>query len=334
VIARDVPLARLDTFLHPMSRMPMFSQVDAAIAAIVTGEPRAKQRDIAARVGVTESTVRSRLQRLIETGALKPTIQVHPTLEQSRLTFMVKIVLREGHRPDAVLEAPEFDDSPWSALQSADGRLFVQLTAADVDHLADRVDRVRAVVGVDEASVTMITRIETGPEWGHVRSERDWKAHPRALDDVDRALIDALRANGRATYTDLSAVVGLTVAATRRRVLRLTEDELIRFATLVVGPISGSEASIELRVAAADMAAIDAALLTMPGIRYVIHQTGPFGLACYAVSPDATGLGRIVADIRRDPRVRECVVDPFLVLRDSLSWAASAPSAAEGAPVE
>ena len=303
----------------------MLSEVDAAIAAIVTGEPRAKQRDIAARVGVTESTVRSRLQRLIETGALKPTIQVHPTLEQSRLTFMVKIVLGEGLPPETVLESSEFDDSPWSALQSADGRLFVQLTATDVDHLADRMDRVHAVPGVDEASVTMVTRIETGPEWGHLRSERGWKAHPRALDDVDRSLIDALRANGRATYTELAAVVGLTVAATRRRVLRLTEDELIRFATLVVGPVSGSEASIELRVAAIDVPEVEAALLAMPGVRYVIHQTGPFGLACYAVSSDASGLGGIVADIRSDPRVRECVVDPFIVLRDSLSWAANAP---------
>jgi DNA-binding Lrp family transcriptional regulator len=314
----------------------MFNEVDAAIAAIVTGEPRVKQRDIAARVGVTESTVRSRLQRLIETGALKPTIQVHPSLEQTRLTFMVKIVLREGHRPDAVLEEPEFDDSPWSALQSADGRLFVQLTATDVDHLADRMERVRAVVGVDEASISMVTHIETGPEWGHVRSERGWKAHPRALDNVDRSLIDALRANGRSTYTELSEVVGLTVAATRRRVLRLTDDELIRFATLLAGPISGSEASIELRVGAADVAAVENVLLSMPGIRYVIHQTGPFGLACYAVSSDAAGLGGIAADIRRDPRVRECVVDPFLVLRDSLSWAASAPSAPEivtGAPI-
>jgi Lrp/AsnC family transcriptional regulator, leucine-responsive regulatory protein len=41
------------------------------------------------------------------------------------------------------------------------------------------------------------------------------------VDDVDRSLLRMLRADGRRTYSDMAAQVGLSVAAVKRRVDRL-----------------------------------------------------------------------------------------------------------------
>jgi|SRR5690242_9052473 len=47
------------------------------------------------------------------------------------------------------------------------------------------------------------------------------------LDDADRRLLDLLCADGRATYSELAAQVGLSIAATKRRVDRLRSDGII-----------------------------------------------------------------------------------------------------------
>jgi hypothetical protein len=57
-----------------------------------------------------------------------------------------------------------------------------------------------------------------------------------------------------------------------------------------------------------------------PEVRYVIEQSGEFNLACYAVADDTAGLSAAVANILADTRVRRSSVDPFLVIRDRLSW--------------
>ena len=48
-----------------------------------------------------------------------------------------------------------------------------------------------------------------------------------AIDDIDRALIGALIADGRATYAALAPAVGLSQAATRTRVQRLLDEQVI-----------------------------------------------------------------------------------------------------------
>ena len=47
------------------------------------------------------------------------------------------------------------------------------------------------------------------------------------IDEIDRELIRALQADGRASYMDLSRLVGLSDAACRQRVMRLLEEEVL-----------------------------------------------------------------------------------------------------------
>src|SRR3712207_5429304 len=56
------------------------------------------------------------------------------------------------------------------------------------------------------------------------------------MDAVDRRIIEALLQDGRAPYTEIAPVVGLSVSATKRRVDRLIRDEVIRGFVAVVDP--------------------------------------------------------------------------------------------------
>ena len=56
------------------------------------------------------------------------------------------------------------------------------------------------------------------------------------MDPIDRQLVEALLEDGRASYADLAATVGLSVSATKRRVDRMRSTDVIRGFTAVVDP--------------------------------------------------------------------------------------------------
>lgn len=69
-----------------------------------------------------------------------------------------------------------------------------------------------------------------------------WRNHPgsslavafHAVDDIDRAIIDQLRRNGRLTNLELSGRVGLSPSPCLRRVRQLEEEGIIRGYTTIV----------------------------------------------------------------------------------------------------
>ncbi|MCW4353656.1 Lrp/AsnC family transcriptional regulator [Hoyosella sp. YIM 151337] len=55
-----------------------------------------------------------------------------------------------------------------------------------------------------------------------------------AIDSIDQSLLRLLQADGRATYSELAGQVGLSVAATKRRIDRLCANGIITGFTAVV----------------------------------------------------------------------------------------------------
>lgn len=98
------------------------------------------------------------------------------------------------------------------------------------------------------------------------------------VDDLDHRLIELLRQDGRRTYSDMAGVVGLSVAAVKRRVDRLQETGVITGFTVQVDhtklgwPV---EAFTELRYAGATRVAdIVATASTVPEVQAVFTIAG------------------------------------------------------------
>ncbi|MGC3995591.1 MAG: Lrp/AsnC family transcriptional regulator [Propionicimonas sp.] len=69
------------------------------------------------------------------------------------------------------------------------------------------------------------------------------------MDQVDRAIIESLKANARAPYGDIGAEVGLSASAVKRRIDKLVEDGTIRGFTILLDPAAegrSTEAYVEL----------------------------------------------------------------------------------------
>ena len=109
---------------------------------------------------------------------------------------------------------------------------------------------------------------------------------PRAmqLDDVSKAIIEQLQADGRRSYADIGKAVGLSEAAVRQRVQKLTESGVMQIVA-VTDPMQlgfTRQAMIGIR-AAGDTRVLAEQLAEIREIDYVVLTAGSFDLLAEVV---------------------------------------------------
>ncbi|BDZ53607.1 Regulatory protein AsnC [Agromyces marinus] len=110
---------------------------------------------------------------------------------------------------------------------------------------------------------------------------------PVQLDDVSKAIIEQLQADGRRSYADIGKAVGLSEAAVRQRVQRLTEAGVMQIVA-VTDPMQlgfTRQAMIGIR-ATGDTRVLAEALAEIPEIDYVVLTAGSFDLMAEVVCED------------------------------------------------
>lgn len=110
---------------------------------------------------------------------------------------------------------------------------------------------------------------------------------PSTPDGISKQIIEQLQLDGRRSYAEIASVVGLSEAAVRQRVQKLTEAGTIQIVA-VTDPMKigfqrlamiGVRTSGDTRVVAQELAA-------MPEVSYLVHTAGSFDLMAEVVCED------------------------------------------------
>ncbi|MGQ0803180.1 MAG: Lrp/AsnC family transcriptional regulator [Actinomycetota bacterium] len=138
---------------------------------------------------------------------------------------------------------------------------------------------------------------------------------PVVIDEVDKALIEALQRDGRLPYTKLATAVGLSEAAVRQRVQRLIEAGVVQIVA-VTDPLTlgfRRMAMIGLRIEG-DLREVSDTIAAIPEVDYVVIVGGSFDLLAEVVCEDDDHLLSLLNDkVRAIPGVR--TVETFTYLR-------------------
>jgi Lrp/AsnC family leucine-responsive transcriptional regulator len=125
----------------------------------------------------------------------------------------------------------------------------------------------------------------------------------RPLDEVDHVLVGALRANARATYAELGALVGLSAPAARDRVTRLEQTGVVTGYHAAVTPAAlGLGVSALVSVHQADGVEQDdlaARLEQVPEIEDCWFVAGDEAFVVKVRVPDVDALEHTLAVLRR-----------------------------------
>ena len=104
-------------------------------------------------------------------------------------------------------------------------------------------------------------------------------AKPVQLDDVSKAIIEQLQADGRRSYAEIGKAVGLSEAAVRQRVQKLTDSGVMQVVA-VTDPMQLGfyrQAMIGVRVTG-DTTEVARALSALAAVDYVVLTAGSFDL--------------------------------------------------------
>ena len=144
------------------------------------------------------------------------------------------------------------------------------------------------------------------------------------LDATDRAIIVQLQADGRIPYTRLGAAVGLSEAAVRQRVQRMTDAGVVQVVA-VTNPLSlGLRRMAMIGVHTAgptdDMAK---SLQAMEDIDYLVVTAGSFDFMCEVVVEDDGTLLDLTNRIRSVPGVISTETFIYLdLVKQTFAWGA------------
>src|SRR6188768_847610 len=117
------------------------------------------------------------------------------------------------------------------------------------------------------------------------------------LDEVNKAIVEQLQADGRRSYAAIGKVVGLSEAAVRQRVQRLLDAGVMQVVA-VTDPLElgfARQAMIGIRVKGALEPVADA-LAALPEVDYVVVTAGSYDLLVEAVCESDEHLLELISE--------------------------------------
>lgn len=207
-------------------------EVDEQLLRALQRDGRASYELLAAEVGLARTSVRSRVQRLLDSGRLRIIGAVHPSVFGLDQLGHVTIEV-EGPAAAVAAEVAALPETSFVTTTAGRFAVTAELRTTGADDFARGVARIQSVAGVRGVQVVSYRHIWKDPYFppGTYR--------PVALDDADHALLQRLRTDGRASFAELAKISGLSSGATRTRVLRLLENGVLHVGALVrLDPLS------------------------------------------------------------------------------------------------
>jgi Lrp/AsnC family transcriptional regulator, regulator for asnA, asnC and gidA len=157
---------------------------------------------------------------------------------------------------------------------------------------------------------------------------------PRLVSTTDRILIRLLQQNARVSFAELSRVTGIPESTVRRRVERLQERGIIRFAMIADADQLGYEISamIGLRIDLARLHEIGDLLTEMSEVVFASFLTGSFDIIVQVVVESQDALVSFLTELARIEGVRTS--ETFLmprILKPLTAWVIPQPAEGDNA---
>ena len=154
----------------------------------------------------------------------------------------------------------------------------------------------------------------------------------RMVSATDRLLIRLLQQNARISFAELSRVTGIPESTVRRRVERLQDRGIIRFAMIAEADQLGYEISamIGLRIDLARLAEIGDQIAAMSEVVFASFLTGSFDIIVHVVVESQSALVDLLTRLARIDGIRS--TETFLmprVLKPMTAWVIPQPDNAQ-----
>ncbi len=227
-------------------------ETDLKLIAELEINPRQAYTDIAAKLGLSRDTVRTRLQRLVDTRA----VRIVGVADPMAIGYTTSVVMGINVRSDQLLAVAD----TLSALNCIQ-HLMLCIGRFDIiafgvfrrrtdflDFLVNNIGNLPGVLHVESMLTLRNTKI-FGPLLSDAPDSSPKQAPVAALDSLDLALMKELQIDARQNSRDLAKKLGTSQSTVLRKMQALQNSGVMRIVTLANPLVLGYEgvASIAIR---------------------------------------------------------------------------------------
>jgi DNA-binding Lrp family transcriptional regulator len=245
-------------------------EIDLALIDQLRIDGRTSFESLGSSVGLSRTTARARVQRLLDSGTLRVVANVHPEVDGVHSFASVAIAVRGVPAREAARAITAMPEATFVSLVAGRHTISVEVRAASQERLEATIGAIRAIGGVVLAETALYTEFIKEPYIpAHGPGNLD------QYDAIDRQLLDLLRVDGRMAYADLAERVGLSRAATRMRVLRLLDAGAVAISAMVNPTTFGMThmCGFQVRLSAGDAASLTA-IAQLPSVDFLARTLG------------------------------------------------------------
>lgn len=284
----------------------MLGDVDLQLLHALHLDGRAPFSRIAEVIGVSDRTAARRFARLRATGTARVTAVVES--RGAHTEWLVRLRVAPPRAAALARELARRPDTAWvTVLSSGTEIVFIIRTPAGRDAPLAGLARHPGILGVEAHRLLRHlmdrrwfgrTSALTDEQVSALRPAPGGSATSIVLTDLDRRLLPALAADGRAAYPRLATHVGWSESAVRRRLEELRRSGTLRFDVEVDPVVLGFpvQCLIWLTVTPSRLAATARALAADSEAAFVGATTGPHNLLAIAICRDEDALYTYLSD--------------------------------------
>ncbi|MFC0539921.1 Lrp/AsnC family transcriptional regulator [Kutzneria chonburiensis] len=271
----------------------ILGETERRIVSVLLASPRASWRAVGLELGISERTVVRRALPLFQDGTLRATVVRNPMHFPGIVPMALRIRCAPNRiRAVAAVLARRPDTVAVDIIGGGD-EICVQfmLAGAEARNLLLLRDLPATAAVESWTSYTMLRVFPTAFLWNGKPVKPPFPVGyqlPPTHHDIDEALIAALVADGRASYTDLALHADTSPVTARRRLDALVRGLSLRLAIEVDLGLLGihGEALLWLNVAPGDLDATGEALSQHPLVRFAAATTGRANLLVAVAAAD------------------------------------------------
>ena len=280
-----------------------FDDMDRRIIACLRADGRASWTEIARRCGTSVATVSRRGQRLLAGKTVQVAVVPHRTHPGRNSLFFLRLSCRSGAQPQVIAELSKHPDIRFLALVSGPYDIAAEMCADTSGSLITQlITEFQEIDGVDWCETDLILHeYKVAQDWTWQLLVGETEAGPvhephscseTDMDDLDRAIIEVLRADGRAAFSVVAGQIGLDETTVRRRFEAMLTRGCVRVQTLAPAAALGftSEVLLNISVEPPKLGHVSERLASFAGVRFVAATLSGSSLLCEMIQPSQDAL--------------------------------------------
>lgn len=292
-----------------MGSTERLDHLDCQILMHLQRDGRSSYTALAALCGVSEGTVRKRMQRLEERGVVRIVGVTNPAKTGMDTVAVIWLRVERGRLSEVVSQINALPQPHYVAYTTGASDIVAIVTVESQEELVKFLARdLSSIEGLTETETSMLLRV--------YKQAYDWSPWPHqppqfaaqedsaveALDEIDLKIIRYLQRDGRMTFVTIAEELGITESTVRRRVTSLLERNILKIAAVINPAQVGRTtlAMIGIKVDRQRLGDVARTLASMTDVRYLALSTGKYDLIIEVVQESNEKLLDFLVDTLED----------------------------------